>query len=99
MPVFIAAIGGMLINLVGTLVGRVMIALGISVITYTGMSTSLEWLKTNALQAVSGLPSQVIQILGILRVGQCISIVFSAILARMIIQGLQGDTIKKWVTK
>ena len=99
MPVFIAAIGGMLINLVGTLVGRVLIALGISVVTYTGMTVTLDWLKSGALQAVAGLPAQVIQILGILRVGQCISIVFSAILARLIIQGLQGDTIKKWVTK
>lgn len=99
MPVFVAAIGGMLINLVGTLVGRVMIALGISVVTYTGMTVTLDWLKAGALQAVAGLPAQVIQILGILRVGQCISIVFSAILARLIIQGLQGDTIKKWVTK
>jgi hypothetical protein len=76
-----------------------MIALGISVITYTGMTATLDWLKAGALQAVAGLPAQVIQILGILRVGQCISIVCSAILARLIIQGLQGDTIKKWVTK
>ena len=37
MPVFIAAIGGVLINLVGTLAGRVLIALGISVVTYTGV--------------------------------------------------------------
>ena len=43
MPVFVAAIGGMLINLVGTLAGRVLVALGISVITYTGMSASIDW--------------------------------------------------------
>jgi len=99
MPVFIAAIGGMLINLVGTLVGRVLIALGISVITYTGISTTLDFLKAQALGAFAGLPPEVFGLLGILRVGQCISIVTSAIAAKMVIDGVTSDTFKKWVHK
>ncbi|MBW8465936.1 MAG: DUF2523 domain-containing protein [Acidovorax sp.] len=99
MPVFIAAIGGMLINLVGTLVGRVLIALGISVITYTGISTTLDFLKAQAIGAFAGLPPEVFGLLGILRVGQCISIVTSAIAAKMVIDGVTGDTFKKWVHK
>lgn len=99
MPVFVAAIGGMLINLVGTLAGRVLIALGISVITYTGMSTSIDWLKAQAVGAFMGLPAQVMGMLSVMRVGQCISIVTSAILARMVVNGLGGDTFKKWVLK
>lgn len=99
MPVFVAAIGGMLINLVGTLAGRVLIALGISVITYTGMSTSIDWLKAQAVGAFMGLPAQVMGMLSVMRVGQCISIVASAILARMVVNGLGGDTFKKWVLK
>lgn len=51
MPVFVAAIGGMLLNIVGTLVGRVLIAAGISVITYTGLSMTLDGLKANAIAA------------------------------------------------
>lgn len=99
MPVFIAAIGGMLINLVGTLVGRVLIALGISVVTYTGISTTLDFLKAQAIGAFAGLPSEVFGLLGILRVGQCISIVTSAIAAKMVIDGVTSDTFKKWVHK
>lgn len=99
MPVFIAAIGGMLINLVGTLVGRVLIALGISVITYTGISTTLDFLKAQAIGAFAGLPPEVFGLLGILRVGQCISIVTSAIAAKMVIDGVTSDTFKKWVHK
>lgn len=99
MPVFIAAIGGMLINLVGTLVGRVLIALGISVITYTGISATLDFLKAQAIGAFVGLPPEVFGLLGILRVGQCISIVTSAIAAKMVIDGVTGDTFKKWVHK
>lgn len=99
MPVFIAAIGGMLINLVGTLVGRVLIALGISVVTYTGVSVTLDALKAQAIGAFAGLPPEVFGLLGVLQVGPCISIVTSAIAARMVINGLAGDTFKKLVHK
>ena len=99
MPVFIAAIGGMLINLVGTLAGRVLIALGISVITYSGITVTLDFLKSQAIAAFSGLPVEVFSILGILKVGQCISIVTSAIAAKLLLDGLTGDTFKRWVGK
>ncbi len=99
MPVFIAAIGGMLINLVGTLAGRVLIALGISVVTYTGMSSSLDWLKSGAIAAIGGLPGEVAGLIAYMKVGVCISIITSAIAARAIISGLSGDTFKKWVLK
>lgn len=99
MPVFIAAIGGMLINLVGTLVGRVLIALGIAVVTYTGISFTLDALKGQAIASFSALPPQVFAMLGVLKVGQCISIVTSAVAARMVINGLSGDTVKRWIQK
>lgn len=99
MPVFVAAIGGMLINLVGTLAGRVLIALGISVVTYTGITVTLDFLKGQAISAFSGLPVEVFSILGVLKVGQCISIVTSAIAAKLLLDGLTGDTFKRWVGK
>lgn len=99
MPVFIAAIGGMLINLVGTLSGRILIALGISVVTYTGVSSSLDWMKSNALAALGGLPAEMIGLIGFMKVGVCISIITSAIAARAIVSGISGDSFKKWVMK
>lgn len=99
MPIFIAAIGGMLINLVGTLAGRVLIALGISVVTYTGVSSSLDWLKAGAISALSGLPADLFGLIGFMKVGVCISIITSAIAARAVISGVSGDTFKKWVLK
>lgn len=99
MPVFIAAIGGMLINIAATLVGRVLIALGIAVVTYTGVSASLDALKAQAIQSFTALPPQVLPILGIMKVGVCISIVTSAIAARLLLDGLTGDTFKRWVHK
>lgn len=99
MPIFIAAIGGMLINIVGTLAGRVLIGLGIAVITYTGMNTTMEFLKTGALGAMSGMGPEVVSLIAFLKVGVCISIITSAIATRVIINGISGDTFKRWVLK
>lgn len=99
MPVFIAAIGGMLINLVGTLAGRVLIALGISVVTYTGVSASLDWMKSGAVSALGGLPAEMLGLIAFMKVGVCISIITSAIAARAIISGISGDSFKRWVLK
>lgn len=99
MPLIIAAIGGMLINLVGTLVGRVLIALGISVVTYSGFSATIDWMKSEAVGALFGLPADVVGMLSTMKVGVSISIVSSALLARLVLNGLTGDTVRKWVGK
>lgn len=99
MPVFLASLLGGLIQIAGTLAGRVLIALGISVATYSGMSSTLTWLKTQAVSSIAGLPPEVVGMLSTMKVGQCLSIVFSAIVARQVQQGLTGDTLKKWVLK
>lgn len=99
MPAFIAALMGALIQIVGSLVGRVLVALGLSVVTYTGMSVTLTWLKSQAVTAALGLPPDVIGMLSVMKVGTSISIIFSAMLARLVVTGLSGDTVKKWVLK
>jgi len=97
MPIFIAAIGGMLINLVGTLVGRVLIALGIGVATFTGIQTTLNYLKESAVNSLGALPSEMLGMLSLMKVGVSISIITSAIIAKWIINGLSGDTFKRWI--
>ena len=99
MPWLVGALLSGLIQIVGTLVGRVLVSLGAAVVTYTGMSATLTWLKTSAVTAAMGLGPEVVGMLSVLKVGTCISIIFSAMLARLLVTGLQGDSIKKWVTK
>lgn len=99
MPVFIAALLGALLNMTASLVGRVLVSLGIGVVAYQGMSTSLTWLKDQAVTYATGLPVEVFGLLNFLKVGESVSIITSAMLARLIINGLQGDTIKRWVLK
>ena len=99
MPVFVAAIGGMLLNIVGSMVGRIFIALGLSVITYKGMDASVTWLKDQAVSALNGLPGEALSLLGYMRVGEVISVLTSAMTTRLLLDGVQSGTFKKWVLK
>lgn len=90
MPIFLAALGGMLINVAGSLVGQVLISLGISVVTYTGVSSVLDTLKSNALSAFSGLPADMVSLLAYLKVGVSMSIITSAVAVRMTLSGMTG---------
>lgn len=99
MPAFVAMLLGGLINVVGYMAGRVLIGLGIGVVTYAGFKLGLDGLKGQAIAALLGLPPGVLDVLGVLKVGVCISIVTSAVAARLVINGLSGDTFKRWVLK
>lgn len=97
MPAFIAALLGGLISITSTLVGRVLVALGIGAVSYTGLDLSLEFAKAQALGALTGGPAQLTQLLGFLGVGEFISIISSALLARLILNGLNSGAIKRFV--
>lgn len=99
MPAFIAFLLGGLINIATTVVGRVLIALGLSAISYTGIDTSITWLRDMAVASMNGMNPQVVGLLGVLRVGTCISIISSAYVVRMTLNGLTGGTLKKLVRK
>lgn len=90
MPLFLSALGGMLINIAASLVGQVLIALGISVVTYTGVSAVLDTLKADALAAFSGLPADLVGLLAYLKVGVAMSIITSAVAVRLTLSGLTG---------
>lgn len=99
MPAFIVMILGGLIQITSSLVGRVLVALGLGVATYTGINSSIEWLKGQAVTRLLGLGADAVGVLGLLKVGPFISLIISAMLARALINGVQSDTVKNWVLK
>lgn len=99
MPAVLLALGSLLLQLVGSMAGRALVALGIGVVSYTGLNTTMGWIKSQAVIAFLGLGPQVVGMLGLLKVGVCINIIFSALLIRAVINGVQGDTFKRWVMK
>lgn len=90
---------GGLINVAGTIAGRVLIGLGISVITFSGLSVTLTWVKNQAISALQGLPAEMVQLLAYAGVGEFVSIVASGLAARLLLNGLTDGSIKKWVMK
>lgn len=99
MPSLIAALLGALISGAGTLVGRVLLSLGIAYVSYSGIDTLVSFAKTNALQNLTQLPILAFQIVGVLQVGTCINILTSAFIARLVIRGLTSGALTRLVQR
>lgn len=98
MPVILASLLGGLIQLSGSLVGRVLIALGISYVTYTGISIGLDAIKEAVWNNLAGVPAELVGLLAIAKIDVCINIIFSAVTARLALNGLtSGGKITKQV--
>ncbi len=99
MPWIIAILIRGLVLAGGSSVAQAMVAIGMGVVTYTGTRVVLNSYKAQAVAAFIGLGPDVVGLLGVLKVGQCISILFSALLIRATLNGLQSDTIKRFMKK
>ncbi len=99
MPAIVAWIGSALVAAAGSWVIQALISLGFGFVTFTGMQASLGWLKTQAINSAFALGPQIVGLLSIMKVGQCISIITSAMVARLVMQGVSGDKFKKLVKK
>lgn len=102
MPVFIAALLGGIYAALGTLVGRVLISLGIGYVTYQGVDVALTAVKNQAvvyLGEIAQLGTTVVQIAGILQVSTCLNVMFSALATRLVVAGLTSGAIKRVIYK
>lgn len=100
MPLFIAALIGALVQAAGTLVGKVLLSLCIGFVTYTGVDASIDWAKAEFLSGLSGIPAAAVGLAGIMKVGVVVSMLTSAVTARLTLQGLAaGGKLTRMVTK
>jgi len=97
MPVFLAGLFGGLINVAGTLAGRVMLSLGFGLVTYSGITTALTYATDHVWSSFAALPTGLQGILGLLQVDTSISIITSAVMVRLTLQGLTSGAFKRWV--
>lgn len=99
MPAFlIPAIAGALLTVASSLVGRIIMALGMAAVTYTGVNAALSYFATRFGDAVSGA-GEVAGMLGVLQLDVCFSIFTAAALAKLVIAGATSGTIKRLVLK
>lgn len=90
---------GVLAQILPSLIGRILLALGISFVTYTGMSVAIDSLYTQVQANFSGLPIETLNLLAYLWVDKAFSLVFSAFSASLAIKTLQGGSITRMVMK
>lgn len=99
MPLFVAALLGGLVQVAGSIVGRVLIALSIGYVTYSGLSALLDSVKAQVMVLLSGGPATIVTIMALLKVDVAVSIIFSAYAARLVLAGLTSDKLTRMVVK
>lgn len=99
MPALLLAFAGMLSSVAGTLVGRVLLSLGISFVTYKGMDLVFDGLKSAVNNNLTGLPGDIAGMISAVGVPQAIAIVFGAITARVTISGIRGGAFTRMLAK
>jgi len=82
---------GVLARLVGPLAMRVMLAMGISFVTYKGADTSVNWILDSIRSNTSGMPAHVAGLLGFLWVDRAISMMFGAFTASIAVRSVNGS--------
>lgn len=98
-PLVAGAFVGGLIQAAGSLVGRVLIALGVGFVTYTGIQATLTSMQGYVQGWLQAMPADVLGILGLMKIDVAVSIMFSAVAARLVLKGITSDTIKRMVFK
>lgn len=95
---FLAALIGALATALGSLAGRVLIALGIGFVTYKGVDVAITTVKNNVISSVNGLPAQALNLFGYLWFDKALTIIFSAVVVALSMR-LLGGSVKRMVAK
>jgi len=102
MPLFVAALLGGLIQAAGSLVGRVLISLGVGFVVYQGVDVALATFKTEVFSHLAVGAAYVPRLqafAGVFQVGTCFNILFSGLSAKLVLSGLTGGTFKRMIYK
>lgn len=101
MPVFLASLLGGLVSATGSFVGRALISLGISYVVYQGVDAGLEAFKVKAFGALSAMNGYtvVVELAGVLQVGTCLNILFSAYVTKLLVSGMTNGSLRKMVLR
>ena len=101
MPAIIAWAMSALIAVVGTVVGRVIIALGIGYVEYKGFSILIDFVKdrVSSLMGAGSAGALMLSWMGFFRIDTMISIVFSAIGVKILLNGVTNGSLKSMIRK
>lgn len=98
MPIVMAILGGFL-SIAGSLVGRVLLALGMGYVTFKGFDLTVSWLLVQIKSNLQGMPAEVVSFMGWLWVDKAISMIFSAYSVALLAKLAGNANLTKLVTK
>ena len=90
-------IGALAVALRG-LVGRVLISLGISFVTFVGVTQLITAVKQHVFSSMSSMPGQILGLIGYLWIDKGVTMVFSAWTAAVALKLAGSDTITSMIT-
>lgn len=99
MPFLIAALMGGFATAMGSLVGRVLLSLGMSFVTYKGLTVATDQVVVYMKTAYAGMPSEAATMLQFLWVDKALSMIISAFAAAFAIKSASGSITKLVVKK
>ena len=100
MPWIVSVLLGGLLQIAGSLVGRVILALGFGYVEYTGISALVDSVKGQATALLGNVgASSLAEWAGFFRIDQHISIILSAIGVKVLLNALGGASVRKLVQK
>ena len=100
MPWLVSVLLAGLLQIVGSVVGRVLLALGFGFVEYTGISMLIDSAKASATSLINdGGSSMIAEWAGFFRIDQHVSILLSAIGVKVLLNALGGASAKRLVQK
>lgn len=82
---------GVLSKAIGPLAMRVLLAMGVSFVTYKGADTSVNWILDSIRSSTGGMPAHVAGLLGFLWVDRAIAMMFGAFSASIAVKAVNGS--------
>lgn len=83
---------------VGAWAGRVLLRLGIGFVTYKGIDVTLGYLKNQLVTVLSGMPADMVGLMGFLWVDKALSVIFSGFVVALSTK-LVGGSVKRMIFK
>lgn len=90
---------GALAMSMASLVGRVLLALSIGFVTFTGMDVGVNWVLDNIKSSIGGMPAEILDFLAWVWIDKAITMVFSAFTVALAFQMAGGNSLTKMVVK
>lgn len=98
MQFLIPALIGALASAMGSLIGRLLLALGVGFVTYKGVDAGLDAMKVYVVSSFQALPAQVVGLVGFLWLDKGLTLIFSSFAVVLTLR-LVGGSLKKAVLK